>query len=870
MSEIVQRSTGIEYIHEVVANSPQKKKVESALNKAETLLRTVMTEPEKAELSPIVLETTVYSRITKPFPELNNDTPAAAILKTIQQETGTQLSGEIVIFRRRETKQHPYNPPTDVFVLKTDKLSKKSDKDELLRVDRLMQDGKIYASITALRRNGIEASYTHLKKLLADMPGILAQSRNGKPVMLYPEDDVYTIIAQQQTARKERKSTETKTLDLAVWATKKYYADVYNLSINAVTVILAQAGQTSFNHKTYYRRDNATEAFNTYYTTKKTTEGMYFRNGKPHVNLNYLRGRTGISYSALRKRLHSMALIDHDKNVTLYPLPDALSKLEELQGIPQVKKDGIYVDDNNRQWAGVTSLANLLGISIEKLRTFLVDEEIIPVRGMRNRTDFFSIYPAYNIDSITNKASSYLKRPTLNADTHIDAATLAQEYGVPDYSIKKHLQSIGQDARGLIRRLYPEKEARALLDTATRLPEIGQTDHYTADDGSRYITKHAASKSIGSYGLLNRAIETGTIKQITFRRGLTEITLFSVSDFETYKQKPRKPKRKQPKIVRDRSAEIEEKAKRFVDSGVELSKPSLQEKDASLLNLIYSTYPGGIRALRTKLGVDIRKPTKEKPVRKSMNWAGISEDERNDLLEQKARTLLSDGSRLTAPEIQKMDGSLLAAIRRYYSRGSGGLGGLRENVGVADAVRKSHNWKKDKNPVQTIRDKVEQIMRDNGGNFISTDLLKAGLWEPVRTYWPGGYAGLRKDMKLPVIKTPSGHWTPDTIQKEVKDIIKLRGSFSTSIAQELGKDKLLAGIRDHYTGGITQLMKDLNITPNRRTWDKKSIEQEAAKLMQSNDGKLSYAILKQVKGLHMAVVRHYPGGIHALKQQLTT
>lgn len=892
MAEGAQRSSVIDYIHTVVVGKTptQESSLTSVLSSFEAFLRRTLTDTTRSQRSiwsPPMVDRSVFEIVTKPFPDLNGDTPPVAILKTIEKETGTRLSEEVVVFQSQNTGLEKDQQPIDVFVLHADETSRQTpDSEKPPRVDRLVKDGKLYSSVTAMRRSGLEVGYNQLQSLFSELPGEPAQSKNGHPVILYPEEEAYNVIA-QWTEEKRRKQTlkesRRQKLDPALWAPTKLYADVYDLSLGTVAHILQEVGKTRFRFSNYYRRDQANEAFRDYFSKRRTSEGIYFRDGEPRVPLDYLHKRTGISHPKLKNEIGSKGIVDAETGLTLYSLTDAVARLDQLEGIPHVANDGIYTEKSGRRWASASVIKDLLGISFDKLNQYLEGVETLPVRGIRNYPRRLNISAAYDIDEIERRAASYLSRPMVTQSEHgkeillITAEQLAADYDLPVSSVRIFLRPIHIATRGKTQTAYVEEQARIQLDEVMQLPKINtRTNRYINEQDDIYVVKTEAGKELRmTVPAVNRAIEIGTVEELNGRKGLAVFDLYRLSDIEESRDTPLVPKPKQPRQpqpIRDRRSELEQEARVLISNGVDLSVSGSQlakQGYSGFVERVRRYYDGRLRGLQENLG--IAKPVEKKdkkdgiPTKKNTQWAKLSEDERNDLLEKRARALIAKGIRLGSTILVKIDPALLRAAGRYYSRGSGGLNGLREVLGVADTVKKQRNWKAEKDPRAVLSAEIDELIKEKKGKDVtSEDLHARGLYLPIEKYWEGGYYQMRLDKGLPLLRVPKGFWTDERVRKRVAAIIKRHGGLSTPLLEELGEIALLGQINKR--GGIGNTLKEVGLQPNRREWDDATIEQEALSIYEGKN--LSWRDLKRVSGLSMAVLRKYEGSLIRLNERL--
>lgn len=681
MLETLQESPVIEYV-KVVATSKTavKQEITAALGQFEDFLRSRLSDQQQGRPTPsipILVEHPVFRQITKTFPELNGDTPPVAILKTIANETGISLTGEVEVFRRIK-KNSLRSRPTDVYVLHEEDALPSLEPEKPFRVDRQVKDGKIYSSIPELQREGADLGYSRLKTLLAGLPTADAISRNGLPILLYSEEEAIKAVSQwiEAAARKAAlKESRPHRLDSAVWAATTYYMDVYNISGDTVRRILDDVGTTMFGKRRFYRRDQADEAFKQYYS-RKPVEGMYMRNNEPRVTLSYLSRRTGIYSDTLRSKLESLASNDEQSSYILYSLVDSLEILNKIKTIPHVASDGVYTDEKNRQWASASTIATLLGFSLSKLAEYLEGQEVIAIRGNMGKPNAHNILAAYDVAQIRERASSYTNRPTLeevkrNDSSLVITEDLAAEYGLPAFVINLLLSSIGTPIRhDNVKVAYPKKDARAELDAFIALPKMDRKKNQCVDaEGTIYVTKKEAFQRLPlSHEVINEAINNGSVRHIIARGDqVGKFELYSLADLQVYRS-PVKARR--PRSDKISPEQLEQEGREILASGGHLDS-RLRKTHPGFNARVDRGYPGKLAGLRLTLG-------EENAVKKRTSYASMTEPERNDYLEVEGAKILQEGLSLSPSDLRANHSAFERAARKYYTRGSGGLNGLEE------------------------------------------------------------------------------------------------------------------------------------------------------------------------------------------------
>jgi hypothetical protein len=312
-------------------------------------------------------------------------------------------------------------------------------------------------------------------------------------------------------------------------------ADEYDISRSTVERLLAGLSTTSVNGAGHYDRTQAHPILDVYYAQKQTKEGIFIRNKKKYVTLNYLYKTYGASYQTLRVELAEIDTLKEGA-MTLYPLIEVLKKLDHLIDIPRVNKTtGIYKDPYGKQWAPYTVIAQLLGVSFT-----LIEEHIdgLPTTEVRARNG--QITDVYNVDSVRRRVAAYLAAPALQPEaTDDDSQIVGTDYlhektGLPRTTIRKVLGR-GTRIRGAGRlNGHPKAAAIARLEAFKAMPEIGfHTGEHIAPNGNVFVLKNVALKRLGiTDTAFSRIIGRGNITQMTGRRGTGEFDIYSLQDLE--------------------------------------------------------------------------------------------------------------------------------------------------------------------------------------------------------------------------------------------------------------------------------------------------------------------------------------------------
>ena len=604
----------------------------------------------------------------------------------------------------------------------------------------------------------------------------------------------------------------------------------YGLAAKTVTKLLANLETTERGPRRYYNKETAAPILEAYVSDKASLRGETIRDGKVWARVEYFHRRFGLSYTKLNAELAKITTTEGINGVMLYDIDEATLLLSPFVDAPHVDKvTGIYTDENNTQWAHVTIIANLFNISIDKLNEFLNPENAINLKGGNK-----IIVSGYNIAEVRERAKDYVVIPTEEEylrnhrdEKIIDASSLATEYGCSLDMMRRILAEMAIDLRGSGRiKRYPEVKARQTLDKIKALPEVTKdADEYTDAEGNRYALSESIRDKIQiGRNSIYQALGEGSVGSITVRKGMAMHTMYKLSDLEAYRDRPR-PERPQ-------------KA-----SPAKVIKPKVERKPQA------------------------PKEKKERIIRgRGLEyWKGFDEPTRNALLESEGQMILDAGGVLSDQSLRKGGtSSFRRAALEFYP---GGLAGLREKLGVGDTVKKRRQWKKTTNVENVLLAEGRKIMKENGGDFTAEFLISKKLYYPIHQKYPGGYLQFRKDLGLDLKRRTKADITPEKIKNDVQAFIAEHGRFASSLAEKVGRGDLSSAVRYHYPGGVNQILIDIGQPINRREWTPANIESEALAIFKAK-GELSYSLLNQVPGLKMAINRHYPGMIEALKAKV--
>lgn len=183
--------------------------------------------------------------------------------------------------------------------------------------------------------------------------------------------------------------------------------------------------------------------------------------------------------------------------------------------------------------------------------------------------------------------------------------------------------------------------------------------------------------------------------------------------------------------------QIEQGGRAFLDENGDLTTSLLREhQNSGLAAAIAKRYPGGMRALKEKLGVEVT-------TRPFAYWKDPN------IIETEALKLIATGNPLTQGALHEVDASsLIRAAQLYYP---GGLSGLQRNLGIEDGYLPNGYWS-----TEVVEAQAVQFIEENGD--ISNSLLKnrggTKLLSAIYDNYPGGMAGLKEKLGLPTTNLP--------------------------------------------------------------------------------------------------------------------
>ncbi|MBI2327228.1 hypothetical protein HYU92_02810 [Candidatus Curtissbacteria bacterium] len=210
---------------------------------------------------------------------------------------------------------------------------------------------------------------------------------------------------------------------------------------------------------------------------------------------------------------------------------------------------------------------------------------------------------------------------------------------------------------------------------------------------------------------------------------------------------------------------------------------------------------------------------------------------------------------------------LLYGIVHYYP---GGFSGLKVNLGVPSSSRPSGFWRE----LTNIEHEGRRLDTE-GSDLKQRTLVKAGLSSfvaAVAKYYPDGMVGLRRNLGLKIIKKPGNYWTKEMIFEESKGFLDQEGKISARLLFEGHRNDLLNAILRHYPGGIRQLKQDLGLGPSAKPyhyWTPEEIRKAALAFLGEEEHLTTNLLARQGRGdLRTAIGKFYPGKMTGLKRDL--
>lgn len=817
---------------------------------------------------PLALRGDIFRHLTSGYKVFDREAPLVALTKAVSVETGIPAPSEIVVIDATKS-DHP-----EAIVLEV----AEKDTSDPPRLATIVKNGELYVSAHRLRRDNHDTiGERKFMRLMADIPNIPAVSfSNGRPILLYnaalAHEEADRWEAKQSRKgklRQKRQGERLGSLDEALWVDAYLLSDIYDIPRSRVVVLLADSSATTYRKKQYFLRDEAAEILTKYVSEKRSEEGIYYRDGEARVTLNYLHHRYGFAHPTLRDRLSSLSpAYDKSSGQILYPLEGATEIIQKIEGVPQIDKETMrYQDQDEVEWATRATIARELGLSYDKLRQYTDGEESLPIRTTGNRSTV-----AYKADVIEAKAIVFSSLPREDdpdiVANYSFADELAEEWDLPRASIRTILSGTGIRIRGAggRRTKYRTTTADDNLASFLAFPAVDEKNGtIVTASGEEFGQQMPLKRKLHIHPGLWDEVAAADIPVMMARRGTEPVVVYKTADVKAFVSQRRanrkKPDREYTRLPHNDPSAIEAEAARLVATGVVLKSGSMEKTNSTFKNRVERNYPGGFKALRIAIGLD--KPPAPRPTRKVVHWEKMKEEEVIAELESQARALIAKGEQLNHTTLRARGYSGFSA--NVSARYPGGMDAMRRKMGI-EVDEEKRSWADVEDPkveIQGILYDIAVVQKS-----LTTDDLKAlGLMEAVYRRYPGAFQQLLVDFGLKGSRRAADKMTPAAILTEALAMKDEHGHFSTVLAERIGKLDLVTAIRHHYPGGVSRLMKDMGERPNRTNWTPRLMEAEARRIY-AEEGRLSNSLLAGVQGLRLAVYRHYPGGLEALKAKV--
>lgn len=377
------------------------------------------------------------------------------------------------------------------------------------------------------------------------------------------------------------------------------------------------------------------------------------------------------------------------------------------------------------------------------------------------------------------------------------------------------------------------EEARKILESE------GSISHKTLKKKKRSDLEHAIQRHY-----------PGKTKQLRIDLGISpKIREVKSPRIRKIKEKTHWGKMTQAEIV----ATIRTQANEFFTRTGRLSSYALTKENMAWLSAaVLQIYPGGIRQLRSDLGIgETRK--------QDGYWSKESiEKEVSEFIDKHG-----DFSHKLLRKLGRPD--LSCAIQVNYP---GRTSALRKNLGIAPGNKPKGFWSS-----ETTMQQAKQFLKTHGD--LNTSLLKdtgsSALLAAIQKHHPGGLLQLRTDLGLDSRRRPNGYWTPDRIEETALEFYKSEGKLTTKLLKERGHI-LTTLISTSYPGGMNALKRKLGIEFSvypAGYWTTEKIEHEA-KLFLDSGGRLTENDMTENGRSDLAYIvrRYYPGRMRGLRGKL--
>ncbi len=345
------------------------------------------------------------------------------------------------------------------------------------------------------------------------------------------------ILARKEAIREKREqaareNAAKKNEAIQSIATIKGLAAQYGLSRSIIREILRTEPFTNRRNQRIYSRADAEHKIE-----------KYVGEGTRWVRLGYFTRIYGISYIKLHRALADVSTMKGIHNETLYDREKAEELLAPYIKTATIDKDtGFYTDQNNQAWGSESTIATVLGLTVDELKRFLNPDNTLPIRRPNKK-----VLVGYNLIETRLAAQEYLSLPTEQEylDAHpdeslIEAAALSEEYDCSSKSVHGALKSMLLELRGTgTHKQYPETRARETLDAIIVHPEIdADASTYTDEQGVVYESRYTIQERLRmNRTTINKILKQGLVGTTVVRKGLTTYTFVHVGDLEEHKKK---------------------------------------------------------------------------------------------------------------------------------------------------------------------------------------------------------------------------------------------------------------------------------------------------------------------------------------------
>ncbi len=264
---------------------------------------------------------------------------------------------------------------------------------------------------------------------------------------------------------------------------------------------------------------------------------------------------------------------------------------------------------------------------------------------------------------------------------------------------------------------------------------------------------------------------------------------------------------------------------------------------------IHDYYPGGITALKEKLGMRLKRPPDYWTPKK---------------IEAEAQKVIAAGGRLSQSYLLKTKQAYLtAAIKEKYP---GGIRALKKKLSLKSRQPEGywtpgHIETEARDLLATHKSFSISLLKQLGRN----DLLIA-----INRKYPGGISALREKLALTPVYHPAGYWTPERIEEEVARLSKSGVSISSKSLKNHGYSKLASAIAENYPGKWRALKTKLGLKIAKRSSDWTPDGIEAAVRPYIKDNHLTEQMLLENgrSDLTNIIRKLYPGRMNGLKLKL--